>query len=288
MRMIRQLFRRNLDGESRLERIGLTAVMFIVAGLALVPLYWMVRSSLMYRPDHFLTPTPLLPPRITIDAYITLANTPMFERQVLNSFLVAGLATVNALVVTTLAAYALSRLRFRGRSGVFLLFIGTILVPAQISIVPLFLVARALGMYDSYAGMVLPLSVSGFLVFLLRQFFLRIPRDFEDAARIDGCNQLQVLWFVILPLSRPALAVVALTVMIWNWDEYLWPLIVTRSDDIRPAAVGIPKLFSGLYVEQQPSVLAAALLVLTIPAIVLAFVGLNSFVKGLSSGAIKG
>jgi ABC-type glycerol-3-phosphate transport system permease component len=168
-----------------------------------------------------------------------------------------------------------------------LLFIGTILIPAQISVVPLYLVVRRLGMDDTYWGMILPFNSSGFMIFLLRQFFLRIPRDLEDAAMLDGANRLQVLWHIILPLSRPAIVVVALTNMIWYWDDYLWPLVVTRTDAIRPAAVAIPKLLGAVYTQQDPSLLAAGLLALTLPVVIVTLFGMNAFVRGLSAGGIK-
>jgi multiple sugar transport system permease protein len=241
----------------------------------------------MLRGDHFLTPVPLVPPRLTFDAFRELTDVPHLPRQFLNTFLVVGLSTVNSLIVNTLAAYALARMRFHGRNVVFFLFLITIMIPTQISVVPLFLVVRELRMFDTYWGMILPLQSSGFFIFLLRQFFLRIPRDIEDAALLDGANRLQVLWQIILPLSRPALAVVALTNMVWHWDDYLWPLIVTKSDEIRPAAVAIPRLLGAIYSEQDPSLLAAALLVLTLPVVLVTLWGMDAFVKGISAGGMK-
>lgn len=279
--------KRNLEGETKLESWIFNLVLLVGALLSLIPLYWLVRSALMYRGDHFLTPVPIVPPRVTLHAFAQLADVPFLPRQFLNTFLVVGLSTINAVVVNTLAAYALARLQFHGRSVIFFLFIITILIPTQISIVPLFLVVRSLGWFNTYAGMVLPLNSSGFLIFLLRQFFLRIPRDIEDAAMLDGANRFQVLWHIILPLSRPAIAVVALTNMVWYWDEYLWPLIVTQSEAIRPAAVAIPKLLGTVYTAQNPSLLAAALLVLTLPVVVLTLIGMDAFVRGMTVGGVK-
>jgi multiple sugar transport system permease protein len=285
--MLTRLRRRNLDGETRFETLLFNAVLLAGALLSLIPLYWLVRSALMLRGDHFLTPVPLVPPRLTLEAFRELTDVPDLPRQFLNTFLVVGLSTVNSLVVNTLAAYALARMRFHGRNVVFFLFLITIMIPTQISVVPLFLVVRELRMFDTYWGMILPLQSSGFFIFLLRQFFLRIPRDIEDAALLDGANRLQVLWQIILPLSRPALAVVALTNMVWHWDDYLWPLIVTRSDEIRPAAVAIPRLLGAIYAEQDPSLLAAALLVLTLPVVLVTLWGMDAFVKGISAGGMK-
>jgi ABC-type glycerol-3-phosphate transport system permease component len=285
--MLTRLRRRNLDGETRFETLLFNGVLLAVALLSLIPLYWLVRSALMLRGDHFLTPVPLVPPRLTLEAFRELTDVPHLPRQFLNTFLVVGLSTVNSLVVNTLAAYALARMRFHGRNVVFFLFLITIMIPTQISVVPLFLVVRELRMFDTYWGMILPLQSSGFFIFLLRQFFLRIPRDIEDAALLDGANRLQVLWQIILPLSRPALAVVALTNMVWHWDDYLWPLIVTRSDEIRPAAVAIPRLLGAIYSEQDPSRLAAALLVLTLPVVLVTLWGMDAFVKGISAGGMK-
>jgi ABC-type glycerol-3-phosphate transport system permease component len=284
---LRWLLRRDLDGERRIEALVMNSILIAGALFSLIPLYWLLRSAVMTRGDHFLTPVPLVPPSLTLTAFRDLLNVPLLPRQFLNTFLVVGLATLNSLVVNTLAAYALARMRFRGRNVMFLVFVATMLIPAQISIVPLFLVVRELHMFDTYWGMVLPFNSSGFFIFLLRQFFLRIPRDIEDAALIDGANRLQVLWQIVLPLSRPALAVVALTNMVWYWDEYLWPLIVTRTEEIRPAAVAIPKLLGAVYTEQDPSLLAAALLVLTLPVIVLTLIGMDAFVRGITSGGVK-
>jgi ABC-type glycerol-3-phosphate transport system permease component len=285
--MFARLRRRNLDGETRLETLLLNGLAVGGALLSLIPLYWLVRSSLMLRGDHFLTPVPLVPPRLTLDAFRELADVPLLPRQFLNTFLVVGLSTLNSLVVNTLAAYALARMQFHGRNFVFFLFLVTIMIPTQISVVPLFLVVRELRMFDTYWGMILPLQSSGFFIFLLRQFFLRIPRDIEDAALLDGANRLQVLWQIILPLSRPALAVVALTNMVWYWDDYLWPLIVTKSAEIRPAAVAIPRLLGAIYSEQDPSLLAAALLVLTLPVVIATLWGMDAFVRGITAGGMK-
>jgi ABC-type glycerol-3-phosphate transport system permease component len=283
----RELLKRNLDGETRLEGWLINAILVIGALVCLIPFYWLFRSALMHRTDHFLTPVPIVPPRPTLQAFRELAHIPLLPRQFLNSFLVVGLSTLNAVVVNTMAAYALARMHFRGQNLVLLLFIGTILIPAQISVVPLYLVVRRLGMDDTYWGMILPFNSSGFMIFLLRQFFLRIPRDLEDAAMLDGANRLQVLWHIILPLSRPAIVVVALTNMIWYWDDYLWPLVVTRTDAIRPAAVAIPKLLGAVYTQQDPSLLAAGLLALTLPVVIVTLFGMNAFVRGLSAGGIK-
>jgi len=287
MRIPTRLRRRNLDGETGFETMVFNAVLIMGALISLVPLYWLVRSAVMPRGDHFLTPIPLVPPRVTFRAFQALADVPHLPRQFFNTFLVVGLSTVNSLVVNTLAAYALARMKFHGRGIVFFVFIVTVLIPTQISVVPLFLVVRELRMVDSYWGMILPLQSSGFFIFLLRQFFLRIPQDIEDAAMLDGANRIQVLWQIILPLSRPALAVVALTNMVWHWDDYLWPLIVTQSEEIRPAAVAIPKLMGAIYAEQDPSLAAAALLVLTLPVVVVTLFGMDAFVKGISSGGMK-
>ncbi len=154
----------------------------------------------------------------------------------------------------------------------------------------LFLIVRWLGMYDTYWGVILPLSSSGFFIFLLRQFFLSIPTELEDAALIDGCNRLQALWHIVLPISRPALAVVVLVSMVWQSDNYLWPLIITKSEAIRPAAVAIPKLLGHELSAggSDPALLQAALLALTVPVIVFTLFGMDAFVRGVTTGALKG
>ena len=290
MGMLKGFLKRDLDGENRWERVLFFVVVWSGVLLSALPLYWMVRTAVMFRADIFNMPIHLFPPQITLRSFVELWQFPFMTRQFLNTLIIIFLSAANALLVNTPAAYALARMRFHGRNVIFFVFVVTILLPAQISIVPLFLIVRRLGLYDTYWGVILPLSSSGFFIFLLRQFFLSIPTELEDAGLIDGCNRLQVLWHIILPVSRPALAVVALVSMVFQADNYLWPLIITKSEEMRPAAVTVPKLLGNELNPggANPAQLQAALLVLTVPVIIFTLFGMDAFVRGVTTGALKG
>jgi multiple sugar transport system permease protein len=189
-------------------------------------------------------------------------------------------------LTSALAAYAFARLRFPGRDGLFLLYLGTLMIPRQVTLIPLFILMRELRWVDTYQGLILPQAFSAFGTFLLRQFFLTIPFELEDAARVDGASRLQCLVRIILPLSGPALATLAVFILLFQWNNLLWPLVMSNSDATRPIAVGL-RVFQGQWGTEWNLLMAAATLAV-IPMVALYVVAQRWFVQGIALSGFGG
>ena len=202
-----------------------------------------------------------------------------FGRFLLNSVVLAGCAVVGQVLTSATAAYAFARLRFPGRDRVFLAFLSVLIVPAIVLLIPRFLIIDALGWVDTYPGLISTELVSVWGIFLLRQYFLTLPRDLEDAARLDGAGEWTIFWRVILPLSKPALVTLALLAFVDQWKNFLWPLVATRSLEMQVVEVGLAR-FHGLYYANWPYQMAAAVTA-TLPLLIVFFVAQRYFIRGL-------
>jgi ABC-type glycerol-3-phosphate transport system permease component len=258
-----------------------------LVGLLLAPIYWMVVSSLAPEARLF-EARPLVPRAITLEHYRALFGERQFLVPIRNSLVVAALTTLVAVPVAALCAYALARLRFRGRGLLLALLLSVSMFP-QISIVPpLFLVLRALGLLDTYPGLVLPYVTfsAPLAVWLLTGFFRQLPADLEEAAMLDGASRLRVLWDVVLPLAAPGVATAAILTFLYCWNEFLFALSFTLGPDRQTVPVAVT-LFRGRYQVPWGQVLAATV-VATIPVAILVAGFQRRIVAGLTSGASKG
>jgi multiple sugar transport system permease protein len=208
-----------------------------------------------------------------------------FTRFFLNSALLAGCAMVGQVLTSATAAYAFARLRFPGRDRVFFAFLSVLVVPAIVLLVPRFLMIDALGWVDSYAGLISTELVSVWGIFFLRQYFLTLPRELEDAARLDGAGEWTIFWRVIVPLSKPALATLAVLVFVDQWKNFLWPLVATRSVEMQVVEVGLARLH-GLYAANWPYQMAAAVAA-TLPVCILFLVAQRYVIRGLQPTASR-
>lgn len=211
---------------------------------------------------------------------------PNLGRWILNSFVVSILVTLGQLITSAFAAYALSYLEFPGRTIFFFIFLGTLMIPFEATIIPNYLTVVGLGWKDSYQGLVVPYLVTGYGIFLLRQYFLTIPRDLYEAAAIDGCGRTRYLFSILLPLSRPALASLAVYAFINTWNQYYWPLLITDKPEWRTTQIGLT-VFRSSEVAIFNLQMAATLIV-TLPTLIMLFVGQRQLVRGLTAGALKG
>jgi len=238
----------------------------IVSLLALVmvaPFLYMVSTSLMDGSGAYAAALGALP----------------FRRFFLNSVLLAGCATAGQVLTSATAAYAFARLRFPGRDHVFLAFLSVLIMPAAVLLVPRFLIIDALGWVDSYAGLISTELVSVWGIFFLRQYFLTLPRDLEDAARLDGAGEWTIFWRIILPLSKPALATLAVLVFVDQWKNFLWPLVATRSVEMQVMEVGLAQLHR-VYSANWPYQMAAAIAT-TLPLLVVFLVAQRYVIRGV-------
>lgn len=248
---------------ARVQRLvvdGLIYVLLLLGLLAVIlPFIYMVTSS-FETPVQIDSLTPQFWPNpFTPANYQQVWNDLPMARYFVNSTIVSLTITAGQLLTASMAAYAFARLRFRGRSVLFALYLGTLIIPSQVTLIPNYLIVRELHWHNTYAGLILPFVVSVFSTFLLRQFFLTIPTEYEDAARIDGATHLQIYWRIILPLARPALATVVILTFLASWNNFLWPLVVVDSPDLRTVPISITAYQGQFAIAWGPLMAAATL-----------------------------
>lgn len=263
----------------------LLAVVMIAWG---APVLWMLVTSFKPESEIFHFPISWIPASPTLQYYINLFEQFPVMLWFRNSFVVAFITTLLTLVVDSLAAYPLARIQFRGRRIVVLVILATFLLPAEISLVPLFLGLSQLGIADSYFSLSVPLAANAFGVFLLMQFFQTVPTELEDAAMIDGCSRFGFFTRILLPLSQPALVTVTIFAFVGSWNNFFWPLIVSNSDDTRTLPVGLSVMVAGAGMAMHYGILMAAAAVATLPALAFFLALQRYFVKGIATTGIKG
>jgi multiple sugar transport system permease protein len=270
----------------RLNRILIYGGLVFLALSMLIPFLWMLSTSLMSELEVYQFPPRFVPSVLKWSNYAEAMSLQPFGRFFLNSFIVAAASVVGQLTFCSMAAYAFARLRFRWRDKIFALYLSTMMIPAMVTIIPAFLLINTFGWMNTYWALFTPTVSSVWGIFLLRQFFLTIPRELEDAARIDGATELTIFLRVILPLSKPALATLAIFAFMGSWKDFLWPLIVTNRVDMRTVEVGIAN-FSNLYTTDWPHQMAAAVVVM-LPIVIVFIAAQKYFVKGITMTGLKG
>jgi multiple sugar transport system permease protein len=253
---------------------------------ALFPFYWMLSTSLKSESEVLIYPPTWFPSVIVWGNYAEVTRLLPFGRFVLNTTIVAVTVTCLEMLTSSFAAYAFARLRFPGRDKLFLLYLGTLMIPGQVTLIPNFLVISWLGWVDTYAAMIIPAAFSAFGTFLLRQFFLSIPEELEHAARIDGCSYFGIYRHIILPLSGPALATLAVFAFMTQWNAFLWPLIVTNKETMRTLTVGIR--YFGDDAPGQFNYLMAGTVMSIIPILAVFLTLQRYFVRGIAMTGMGG
>jgi putative chitobiose transport system permease protein len=218
-------------------------LLFGIALAMLLPLIWLVSTAFKSPTENiFQFPPQFLPSQPTFANFVTVWQSNPFGRYLFNSFLVASSTVVLNLICCALAAYPLARLEFRGKDWIFTAIVSTIMIPFQIVMIPLYILTVQLGLKNSYLGVIFPAIASAFGIFLLRQAFQGVPKELEESARMDGCSELGIWWFVMLPAIRPALVTLAIFVFIGSWSDFLWPLIVLDNPDYYTLPLGVATL----------------------------------------------
>lgn len=259
-------------------------VLIFGAFLAAMPFLWVVTTSL--KPNGALYQPPLLfPVHFQWDNYVKAWQAAPFARFFLNSAIMTLALTVSQTLLSAMAGYAFARLRFPGRDVLFFVVLGTLMIPFPVTLIPNFLTVNALGWVDTYQGLIVPRAVSAFAIFLFRQFFLSVPRELEEAARIDGAGPFTIFWRVVLPLSTPVMAASAIFSFLFAWNDFLWPLIVTNSTEMRTVQVGLAA-FQGQYGIFW-TLLCAATVIVTLPALLAFLAAQRRFIEGLTSTGLK-
>lgn len=266
---------------------GALLILLLVSGVMLAPITWMVLTSLKSPEQIALVPYSWWPQPVRWSNYSQAVQSIPFGRYLLNSIMLCLGSVMGTLVSCTLAAYAFARLRWPGRDWCFAVLIATMLLPWQVTMVPRFLIIRELGLYDSLGALILPkFFAEAFYVFLLRQFFLTVPQEMIDAARVDGCSEWGVLWRVVLPLARPALATVALLELVATWNDYGGPLLYLNDPEKFPLAYGLEQFVSAH--SSETHLLLAASVLFTLPMIVLFLAAQRALVQGIATTGLKG
>lgn len=261
------------------------AAAILLASIMLIPFLWMLSTALMDEFEVFQYPPPLLPAEPQWSNFPNALTQLPFARFFLNSGILAACMVVGQTLTGALGGYAFARFRFAGRGAVFAAYLGALMVPAIVLLIPRFLLIDALGGVDTIAGLVSTELVSVWGVFLMRQFFMSLPRETEDAARVDGASEWTIFWRIALPLARPALATVALFSFIDAWKSFLWPLVVTQSLEMRTVEVGIAS-FHGLYYANWPYQMAAAVTAL-VPVLIAFLASQRFFTRGIQLTGIR-
>ncbi len=268
------------------RHLALHAILIAGSVVMLLPFAWMLSTSLKEPREIFTYPPVWIPSRIAWENYATTVSVMPFGRFYFNSFVVATSVTLLQILTSSLAAFAFARLRFRGRNALFLLYLATLMIPFQVTMIPNFVLIRFLGWYDSYQALILPTAFSALSTFLLRQYFLGIPMDLDEAARMDGASSLRIWWQIIMPLSGPAIAALAVFTFLASWNDFLWPLVITTSLEMRTLPVGI-SAFQGQYNVQWHLLMAGSVIAM-LPVLVIYVIGQKWVVRGVTLTGMGG
>lgn len=276
-----------------IEKIGIHSILIFASLLSVFPFIWLISTSLKGNAENiFAYPPQIFPQDFTFDNYIGVWKRVNFIAYFMNSMIVAGATVLLNLILSAMAAYPLARMHFWGKKFTFFAVLATIMVPFQAIMLPVYLITLKLNLVDSvnnfmgYLGLVMPFAVSAFGIFLMRQAFLSIPKEMEEAAIVDGCNVWQVFFKVLLPMVKPSLAVLAIFTFIGSWGEFLWPSIVLTKESMYTLPVGVNNL-QGMFSSNWRFIAAGSILA-TIPIVIFFLAMQKYFISGENEGAVKG
>jgi multiple sugar transport system permease protein len=269
-------------------RTLIVLLLILILGIILFPLYWIVVTSLKTIPETYLWPPTLWPKQLTFEGYAKIWTYSNFSRMFINSLIVAISSTLFSVVLASLAAYGFSRFKFKGNKVVLFFFLFTQMVPAILLLLPYFIMMRKIDMINSYGALIIAYTSFSlpFCTWMLKGFFDSIPKDIDEAAMIDGCNRIQTLWNVIMPLALPGIAATTLFGFLVAWNHYLFAMGLTTTPDMYTLPVGIASL-NGEFRVAWNEMMAGAIIA-SLPALVLYLLLQKWFVKGLTAGAVKG
>lgn len=280
------------------RQTAIYALLAIGAFFVALPFFWMVRSSLMVEGDQYIWPPVLWPKRVVWQNYTDIFQVPYIPlpRYFWNSIVLVTAATVGELVATSMVGFAFGRLRWWGRNFLFAVLVATLFLPSQVTVIPLFLLFRELNWLDTLLPLIVPSWFGhAFFIFLMRQFITTIPHELDDAARIDGCNTFRIFWNVIVPLSKPALATIAIFSFQSKWNQFFEPLIYISTNERMPLAVGVRSFHSALTLPGGTTTysvswshLMAATVLMVLPIIIVFFFAQRHFIQGIVVSGVKG
>jgi multiple sugar transport system permease protein len=273
------------QARARLASIAVNGALVLLALLTALPLLWMISASLMPTGEAMSLPPRLVPSRPTLVHYSDLFERLSIGRAFGNTLLLASTITAISLLCNSMAGYAFAKLRFRGRRRIFALLLATLVVPPQVTVLPLFLEVRGLGLVNSFGGVVVAGIATVFGIFLIRQFALGIPDELLDAARLDGASELRIYWTIVLPLLRPILVTLGVFTFLSAWNDFMWPLIVLTEESKYTLPLALANL-SGEHVQDTELMLAGAVLTV-MPVLALFLAVQRHYIQGILMGGVK-
>lgn len=266
--------------------LGYTTLILIALSM-LFPFFAMLNLALTSEDEIFKNVGVFFHTNLTFENFRQVFSEIPITKYFINSMIVAVITTVGQVIISSLAGYSFARLNFRHKEFWFLVILITMMVPPQVNIIPLFFLMRELHLVDTYPALILPGLFGGFGVFMMRQYFLSLPKDLEESARIDGCNLIQTFFKIAFPLSLPAVMTLGIFTFVTNWNSFMWPLIITNSESMRTLPVGLA-IFKGSFREITLwGDLLACAVICTIPVIIIFLIGKKYFLSNLLSGAVK-
>ncbi len=272
-----------------LRKLNFFTYLLLILGSILMLLPFLLMCTLALSPNEkVMTYPPLLfPTDITSKNFSEVMAAGNFFKYFINSLLVSVLTTLGQLITCSMAGYAFARLHFKWKNQLFLIFLMTMMVPTQVNLVPLFSLMQKLGWINTYFALIIPGLFSAFGIFLMRQYYLTLPKELEDSAKIDGCTQWGIFWRIFFPLSVPSLAALGIFSFITSWNSFLWPLLITNSEALRTLPVGLATFKSSFREVTNWSLLMAGTLISVVPAIIVFIIGQKYFISGITSGSVK-
>ncbi|MFD2211318.1 carbohydrate ABC transporter permease [Virgibacillus halophilus] len=275
-----------MDTVSKPRKLLIHIILILGAVVMVGPFLWMILTSLKSLAEAVHVPPVIFPSKFQWANYIDIFHSLPFGQFYWNTFITTLIKTVGQLFFCSLAAYAFARIKFPGRNFFFILFLSVLMVPPQAFLIPQYQIISNLGLLNTLTALVLPGLFSAFGTFLLRQFFMTMPDELEEAAKLDGCNHFQIYWKIMLPLAKPGLIALAIFTIIWSWNDLLWPLIVNSSPEKMPLSAGLASL-QGQYSTNYPILMAGTFLA-SWPLIIIFIVFQRSFVEGIALSGSKG
>ncbi len=271
----------------KIIKISGYTILILGALSMLMPFLWMFCISFMTDSQIFSTPPTIIPKPFINDNYTNVFNAVALKKYFTNSFYVAFMTTIGQVFISAMAGYAFARLDFKFKEPLFFLVLITMMVPPQVNIIPLFFIMREFNWIDTYQGLIVPGLFGGFGVFMMRQWFKSLPKDLEEAAKIDGCNTYSIFFKIALPFAIPAIVTLAIFTFITSWNSFMWPLIITNSDSMRTLPIGLAN-FKGSFREiTQWGQLMAYSVICSIPVIVIFLLGKKYFINDILGGSVK-
>lgn len=272
-----------------LRKINFPAYILITLGSLLMILPFLLMVALAFSPyEKTLTYPPILiPTDVTTNNFKEVISSNNFLRYFFNSIVISLFTTVGQIITCSMAAYAFARLEFKYKNFLFLLFLSTMMIPTQVNLVPLFSMMHKFGWINTYFALIIPGLFSAFGIFLMRQYYITLPKELEESAKIDGCNQWKIFWKIFFPISLPSIATLSIFSFITSWNSFLWPLLVTNSDVLKTLPVALASFKSSFREIINWSLIMAGTLISVIPALLIFIFGQRYFISGMIAGSVK-